>query len=297
MLKIRYDHMSKENRLKKILAAAESGSVDGMKDILRHDKPGFLFHEAASTTLRTQNAKAWETIVEYAATIITANGKEPRQFPYQQLFMADVLREGTPEMIDAVLMAAQKHTLQTSFNLDRQLAFFLLRSEKEPKAAEIANILIKHGADADKSLAEWDRCLAINLSGTFYAIRSAVPALLASGGGAIVNLSSMMGQIAHAGIPAYVASKHGVVGLTKVVALDYAKRGIRCNAIGPGNVDTAMTRGAMAPPVFEAVGRAAPVERYGTAEEIAELISFLCSPRASFITGAYVVADGGFVVQ
>ncbi len=147
-------------------------------------------------------------------------------------------------------------------------------------------------------LADWDRCLAVNLSGTFYAIRYAVPAMLASGGGgAIVNLSSMMGQIAHAGIPAYTASKHGVVGLTKVVALDYAARGIRCNAVGPGNTDTAMTRTAMPPAVFEAVGKLAPVGRYGTPEEIAELISFLCSPRASFITGAYIVADGGFVIQ
>jgi NAD(P)-dependent dehydrogenase (short-subunit alcohol dehydrogenase family) len=146
-------------------------------------------------------------------------------------------------------------------------------------------------------LADWDRCLAINLSGTFYAIRYAVPAMLASGGGAIVNVSSMMGQIAHAGIPAYVATKHGVVGLTKVVALDYAQQGIRCNAIGPGNTDTPMTRGAMAPSVFEAVGKVAPIGRFGTAEEIAEAISFLCSPRASFVTGAYLVADGGFVVQ
>jgi NAD(P)-dependent dehydrogenase (short-subunit alcohol dehydrogenase family) len=149
----------------------------------------------------------------------------------------------------------------------------------------------------DYPLAEWDRCLAVNLSGTFYAIRYAVPALLASGGGAIVNLSSMMGQIAHAGIPAYVATKHGVVGLTKVVALDYAKQNIRCNAVCPGNTDTAMTRGAMPAAVFEAVGRAAPIGRYGTADEIAELICFLCSPRASFITGATLVADGGFVIQ
>jgi NAD(P)-dependent dehydrogenase (short-subunit alcohol dehydrogenase family) len=147
-------------------------------------------------------------------------------------------------------------------------------------------------------LAEWDRCLAINLSGTFYAIRAALPALLASGGGgAIVNVSSMMGQIAHPGIPAYVATKHGVVGLTKVIALEYAQQGIRCNAVLPGNTDTPMTRGAMTPDVFAAVGRVAPIGRYGTADEIAELIAFLCSPRASFITGASVVADGGFVVQ
>jgi NAD(P)-dependent dehydrogenase (short-subunit alcohol dehydrogenase family) len=146
-------------------------------------------------------------------------------------------------------------------------------------------------------LADWDRCLAVNLSGTFYAIRAAVPALLAAGGGAIVNVASMMGQIAHPGIPAYVATKHGVVGLTKVVALDYAKRGIRCNAVCPGNTDTPMTRGAMAPDVFEAVGRVAPIGRYGTADEIAELICFLCSPRASFITGASFVADGGFAIQ
>jgi NAD(P)-dependent dehydrogenase (short-subunit alcohol dehydrogenase family) len=149
----------------------------------------------------------------------------------------------------------------------------------------------------DYPLAEWDRCLAVNLSGTFYAIRYAVPALLAGGGGAIVNVSSMMGQIANPGIPAYVATKHGVVGLTKVVALDYAKQGIRCNVVCPGNVDTAMTRGAMPPAVFEAVGRVAPIGRYGSADEIAELISFLCSPRASFITGATLVADGGFVIQ
>jgi NAD(P)-dependent dehydrogenase (short-subunit alcohol dehydrogenase family) len=146
-------------------------------------------------------------------------------------------------------------------------------------------------------LAEWDRCLAINLSGTFYAIRHAVPAMLASGGGAIVNISSMMGQIAHSGIPAYTATKHGVVGLTKVVALDYAKQGIRCNAVGPGNTDTPMTRGSMPPGVFEALGKVAPVGRFGTPEEIGELVSFLASPRASFITGAYVVIDGGFAIQ
>ena len=201
------------------------------------------------------------------------------------------LRAGGGRAISIVVDVAQ--AAQVEAMVQRTLAEFG-RLDTLVNSAGISPPMI---ATHEYPLADWDRCLAVNLSGTFYAIRYAVPAMLASGGGAIVNLSSMMGQIAHAGIPAYTASKHGVVGLTKVVALDYAARGIRCNAVGPGNTDTAMTRTAMPPAVFEAVGKLAPVGRYGTPEEIAELISFLCSPRASFITGAYIVADGGFVIQ
>jgi NAD(P)-dependent dehydrogenase (short-subunit alcohol dehydrogenase family) len=202
------------------------------------------------------------------------------------------LREGGARAISIAVDVAQ--AAQVEAMVQRTVAEFG-RLDALVNSAGVSPPMI---ATHEYPLAEWDRCLAVNLSGTFYAIRFAVPAMLASGdGGAIVNLSSMMGQIAHAGIPAYTASKHGVVGLTKVVALDYAKRGIRCNAVGPGNTDTGMTRGAMPPAVFEAVGKLAPIGRYGTPDEIAELISFLCSPRASFITGAYIVADGGFVIQ
>ncbi len=206
--------------------------------------------------------------------------------------VATRLRESGARAISIAVDVAQ--AAQVEEMVERTLAEFG-RLDALVNSAGVSPPMI---ATHEYPLAEWDRCLAINLSGTFYAIRFAVPAMLASGaGGAIVNLSSMMGQIAHAGIPAYTASKHGVVGLTKVVALDYAKRGIRCNAVGPGNTDTGMTRGAMQPAVFEAVGKLAPIGRYGTPDEIAELISFLCSPRASFITGAYIVADGGFVIQ
>ena len=205
--------------------------------------------------------------------------------------VATRLREGGSRAISIAVDVAQAEQVEAM--VKRTLAEFG-RLDALVNSAGVSPPMV---ATHEYPLAEWDRCLAINLSGTFYAIRFAVPAMLASGGGAIVNLSSMMGQIAHAGIPAYTASKHGVVGLTKVVALDYAKRGIRCNAVGPGNTDTGMTRGAMPPAVFEAVGKLAPIGRYGTPDEIAELISFLCSPRASFITGAYIVADGGFVIQ
>ncbi len=205
--------------------------------------------------------------------------------------VATALRESGARAIAIAVDVAQP--AQVEAMLQRTLTEFG-RLDALVNSAGISPPMI---ATHDYPLAEWDRCLAVNLSGTFYAIRYAVPALLAAGGGAIVNVSSMMGQIAHAGIPAYVATKHAVIGLSKVVALDYAKQGIRCNAVCPGNTDTAMTRGAMAPDVFEAVGHAAPIGRYGTADEIAELIAFLCSPRASFITGATIVADGGFVIQ
>jgi len=161
-----------------------------------------------------------------------------------------------------------------------------------------AGISTQNAPVADYPLDAWDRALAVNLSGSFYAMRYSIPEMLKTGGGAIVNVSSMMGQIAHPGGAAYVSTKHALVGLTKAVALDYARQGVRVNAVGPGVVDTPMTRTAISDESIRRMQMAmTPLGRFARPEEIAELICFLCSPRASFITGAYYVADGGYVAQ
>jgi NAD(P)-dependent dehydrogenase (short-subunit alcohol dehydrogenase family) len=151
---------------------------------------------------------------------------------------------------------------------------------------------------ADFPLDFWQRTLTVNLSGTFHTMKYAIPALLKSGGGAIVNVASTMGAVGLAGTAAYTASKHGVVGLTKVAALDYAKKNIRVNAIGPGFIDTpmlgAITQDERANRAFLAT---TPMGRFGQTTEIAELVLFLCSARASFITGAYYPIDGGYLIR
>lgn len=147
-------------------------------------------------------------------------------------------------------------------------------------------------------LQEWERAIGINLSGTFYMMRWGIPLMLESGGGAVVNIGSMMSEIAHPGGTGYVTSKHGVVGLTKAAALDYGRAGVRVNAVGPGVVDTPMAQSSA--PSEEAqqyLLAATPLGRFAQPEEIANLIGFLCSDEASFITGALYIADGGYAIQ
>lgn len=147
-------------------------------------------------------------------------------------------------------------------------------------------------------LESWHQLIAVNLHGSFYAMHYAIPLMLESGGGAVVNVASMMGQIAHPHIPGYVASKHGVVGLTKSAALNYADRGIRVNAVGPGVVKTPMTKIVTDNQESNAQMLAAsPMKRLGEPPELAGVIGFLCSEAASFVTGSYYLADGGFTIQ
>ncbi|AEN13877.1 MULTISPECIES: SDR family NAD(P)-dependent oxidoreductase [unclassified Streptomyces] len=140
---------------------------------------------------------------------------------------------------------------------------------------------------------DWDRVVATNLSGVFYSMRYELPALLEAGGGAIVNISSILGTNGFAGSPAYVAAKHGVVGLTKTAALEYADRNIRINAVGPGFIDTPLLRDTDGPARDHLISLH-PAGRLGTSEEVAELAAFLLSDRASFIHGSYHLVDGGY---
>ncbi|MES2301418.1 MAG: SDR family oxidoreductase [Pseudomonadota bacterium] len=154
------------------------------------------------------------------------------------------------------------------------------------------------GAFEDFSVENWDTLLATNLSGVFYAMKAQVPALKASGGTAIVNTASIAALIAAPGMAAYVASKHGVAGLTKAAALDLIGHGIRVNAICPGFVDTPMLAGALAQPgAREAMNAQTPIGRIASPQEVAETALFLCSDAASYMVGALLSVDGGVVIQ
>lgn len=142
----------------------------------------------------------------------------------------------------------------------------------------------------------WDKVIGVNLNGVFYGLRFGIPAMLAAGGGAIVNIASILGTVGFANAPAYVAAKHAVVGLTKNAAMEYATQGIRVNAIGPAFIDTPLLAG------FDEAARnwlisLHPAGRMGTSEEVAALTLFLLSDQASFITGSYHLVDGGYTAK
>lgn len=143
----------------------------------------------------------------------------------------------------------------------------------------------------------WDKVIAINLSGVFYGLRYQIPAMLNSGGGSIVNMASILGQVATPMSPAYVAAKHGVIGLTKAAALSYANRKVRVNAIGPGYIRTPLIEKSLDEAAINALIGLHPIGRLGEANEVAELALWLISDKASFVTGAYYAVDGGYLAQ
>ncbi|MGH1359134.1 MAG: SDR family NAD(P)-dependent oxidoreductase [Burkholderiaceae bacterium] len=149
---------------------------------------------------------------------------------------------------------------------------------------------------ADADLENWRNVIAVNLSGVFYCMRAQIPAMLRNGGGSIVNISSVLGAVGQAGVPAYVASKHGVVGLTQTASSEYAARGIRVNAIGPGYIETPMTEHrTQDQKARDEIESRHSMGRLGKAEEVAELVLWLSSPRSSFVTGSYYPVDGGYL--
>jgi NAD(P)-dependent dehydrogenase (short-subunit alcohol dehydrogenase family) len=141
---------------------------------------------------------------------------------------------------------------------------------------------------------EWDRVLAVNLTGPFLCIKAAAPFMREHGGGAIVNITSISGLRASTLRVAYGTSKAGLAHLTKQAAVELASLGIRVNAVAPGPVDTAMAKAVHSPAIRADYHDAIPLNRYGLEEELAEAIFFLCSERSSYITGQLLAVDGGF---
>jgi len=145
---------------------------------------------------------------------------------------------------------------------------------------------------ADIDVGEFDRGIATNIRGTFLGMKFQIPAMLASGGGAIVNMASIAGLHATANLAAYVAGKAGIIGLTKVAALDYADQGIRVNVVAPGPILTHHLAAA-GPEAQRLAGLSTPMRRTGTAAEVASAVLWLCSEQSSFVTGTVLTIDGG----
>ena len=141
---------------------------------------------------------------------------------------------------------------------------------------------------------DWRRVIDINLNGVFYGMRWQIPAMERAGGGAIVNMSSILGSVGFAHAAPYVAAKHALLGLTKTAAMEYAQKGVRVNAVGPAFIDTPLLSANLSDEVIAGLAALHPMGRIGTPAEVSALTCFLLSSRASFITGSYHLVDGGY---
>lgn len=142
----------------------------------------------------------------------------------------------------------------------------------------------------------WNNVIAINLSGVFYGMHYQIPAMLRNGKGSIINVTSILGSVGFANSAAYVAAKHGVVGLTKSAAIEYSAQGIRINSVGPAFIKTPLLEG-LEQELLDQLVSLHPIGRLGEADEVAELFLWLASDRASFATGAYYPIDGGYLAR
>ncbi|NQT71490.1 MAG: SDR family oxidoreductase [Chloroflexi bacterium] len=154
-------------------------------------------------------------------------------------------------------------------------------------------------ASIDLEEKDWDQVVNIDLKGVWLCMKYEIPHMLNQGGGSIVNTASMAGIVGFPAQAPYVASKHGVIGLTKSAALEYGTQGIRVNAVCPGVIHTSMVDSVIEviPDIIETLNKQAPVGRIGQPQEVAECILWLCSDDASFVTGHALVVDGGYVAQ
>ena len=149
---------------------------------------------------------------------------------------------------------------------------------------------------ADYSLEGWQRIINVNLNSVFFCLKYELEVMLKQGYGSIVNMSSILGQVGTPTLAGYVTAKHGVVGLTKTAAMEYAAQGIRINAVGPAYIDTPLL-GAFSAETKQGLVALHPIGRLGRAEEVAELVVWLSSEKASFVTGAYYPVDGGYLTR
>ena len=147
------------------------------------------------------------------------------------------------------------------------------------------------------SIAGWRKVIDVNLNGVFYCMRYEIPQMIKQGGGVIVNMASILGAVGFATAPAYVAAKHGLLGLTKAAALEYASQHIRINSVGPAFIKTPMVTGSLDEQMQTQIAGLHAIGRMGEPQEVASLTAFLCSDEATFMTGGYYLVDGGYTAR
>ena len=231
-----------------------------------------------------------------AATAFAARGA--------RVAVADINAEGGAETVDTIVAAGGEAVfvltdVTRGTDVAALVAATVERWGRLDYAHNNAGTVGPTAYTADYAEEDWDRVVAINLTSVFLCIKHEVPAMIAGGGGAIVNTSSGAGLVGFPGMPAYVATKHGVIGLTKASAIEYARAGIRINAVCPGSTRTAMLEGFMGgdPKMERMMAGGTPLHRLAEAHEIAAAVVWLCSDEASFVTATAMPVDGGAVAQ
>jgi NAD(P)-dependent dehydrogenase (short-subunit alcohol dehydrogenase family) len=222
-----------------------------------------------------------------------------------KIVVADMVVEGGEETVSMIKSAGGEATfvpvnVTQAAEVEAMVAAAVSAYGRIDCAHNNAGIEGVFATTADYPEEDWDRVMAVNLKGVWLCMKYEIPQMVQQSGGAIVNTASLAGLVGAKRMPAYVASKHGVAGLTKTAALEYAKSGIRINAVCPGIIHTSMVDRmflSRRPDLEDRLAAVEPMGRLGKPEEVAEAVVWLCSDAASFVTGHTMTVDGGIYAE
>ena len=219
------------------------------------------------------------------------------------VLLADFREDAVKAKAQKLVIAGHKAiAVRCDVSDDAQVAAMVDRTVAEfgriDAAFNNAGVMAHIAATADSTREEWDRVIGINLSGVWSCMKYELRQMQRQGGGAIVNNASVGALSGNPGIGSYIASKHGVVGLTRTAALEYIKQGIRVNAVNPGLIDTQIARDVVSgdEQAYGEIAKNVPIGRAGRPEEIASEVLWLCSPGASYVVGHALTVDGGMTI-